>query len=65
MKELEELEDKRGEGESEDEYADDIRKNLLEDMSKIKLQLEAYREFSHQLGLMANFFLDCRPGVAI
>ena len=65
VKDLEELEDERGEEESEDEEADEIRKDLLEDMSKIKLQLEAHREFSHQLGLMANYILDCRPGVAI
>ena len=65
VKDLEELEDERGEEESEDEEADEIRKDLLEDMSKIKLQLEAHREFSHQLGLMANYIVDCRPGVAI
>ena len=65
MKDLEELEDERGEEESEDEEADEIRKDLLEDMRKIKLQLEAHREFSHQLGLMANYILDCRPAVAI
>ena len=34
-------------------------------MSKIKLQLKAHREFSHQLGIMTNYIMDCRPGVAI
>ena len=38
MKDLEELEDERGEEESEDEEVDKIRKDLLEDMSKIKRQ---------------------------
>ena len=50
VKELEELEDERGEDESEDEYAEDIRKELVEDTNKIKAQME----FSNQLGLMAN-----------
>ena len=33
-------------------------------MSKIKLQLEAHREFSHEIGLMASYIVECRPGVA-
>ena len=65
VKELEELEEERGEDESEDEYAEDIRKELVEDINKIKLQMEAHREFSNQLGLMANYIIECRPGVPI
>ena len=64
VKELEELEEERWEEESEDEDADEIHKDLLEDMSKIKLQLEAHREFSHEIGLMARYIVECRPGVA-
>ena len=65
VKELEELEEERGEGESEDEYSEDIRKELVEDMTKIKVYLDAHSEFSHKLGLMANYIMDVRPGVAV
>ena len=51
VKDLEEMEEERGEGESEDEYAEDIRKELSEDMAKIKVYMETHSEFYHNLGL--------------
>merc|ERR1712215_414221 len=65
VKDLEEMEEERGEGESEDEYAEDIRKELSENMTKVKVYMEAHSEFSHNLGLMANYIMDIRPEVAV
>ena len=65
VKNLEEMEEERGEGESEDEYAEDIRKELSEDMAKVKVYMEAHSEFSHNLGLMASYIMDIRPEVAV
>ena len=48
------MEDERAEGESEDEYTEDIRKELAGDNNKIKAQMKIHREKSNQLGLMAN-----------
>ena len=62
--ELRELEDERGEEESEDEDADEIHKDLLEDMDQIKQQIKEHRTFSHEIGCMASYIVECRPGVA-
>jgi len=64
VKELKEVEEERGEEESEDEDANGIHKDLLEDISKIKLQLEEHREFSHEIVFMASYIVECRPGAA-
>ena len=51
--------------ESEDEYSEDICKDLSEDMKKVKLYMEAHSEFSHNMGLMASYIMDIRPEVAV
>ena len=61
--ELRELEEERGEEESEDEDADEIHKDLLEDMDQIKQQIKEHRTFSHEIGCMASYGVECRPGV--
>ena len=65
VKELQELEDERAEDESEDEYSEGLRKELAEDNNKIKAQMEIHREKSNQLGLMANYILECSSNVPI
>ena len=59
------MEDERAEDESEDEYSEDLRKELAEDNNKIKAQMEIHREKSNQLGLMANYILECSSNVPI
>ena len=63
VEELEELEQERAEGDSDDEYTEDLRKELGEDMVKVKSCLDSHSEFSHNLELMANYMMDIRPGV--
>ena len=63
VEELEELEQERAEGDSDDKYTEDLRKELGEDMVKVKSCLDSHSEFSHNLELMANYMMDIRPGV--
>ena len=59
------MEEERGEGESEDEYIEDIRKDLSEDMKKVEVYMENHSEFSHNLGLMASYIMNIRPEISV
>ena len=65
MEELRELEEERGEGESEDKDAEGIHKDLLEDMDQMKQKVKEHRTLSHKIGCMASFIVKCRPEIAI
>ena len=61
---MEEIQEERADGESsEDEYSEELRKELVEDMAKIKASLEEHSELSYQMGLMCNYIMDVKPGV--
>ena len=64
VEELRELEEERGEGESEDEDAEEIHKDLLEDMDQMKQQIKEHRTLSHEIGCIASFMVKCRPEIA-
>ena len=40
-----------------------MRKELVEDMAKVKASLEEHSELSYQMGLMCNYIMDVKPGV--
>ena len=46
------------------QLAEDIHKELLEDMDQMKQQIKEHRTFSHEIGCMASFIVECRPEVA-
>ena len=63
VEELEELEQEKAEGDSDDEYTEELTKGLGEDMVKVKSCLNSHSEFSHNLQLMANYMMEIRQGV--
>ena len=63
VEELEELEQEKVEGDSDDKYTEDLRKVVGEDMVKVKSCLNSHSEFSHNLQLMANYMMEIRQGI--
>ena len=65
VEELRNLEEEREEGESEDEEASEIQKDLLEDVEQMKQKVKEHFNLSHKIGCMANFIVKSRPEIAI
>ena len=63
-KKVKELEEIQADGESsDDDYSEELRKELGEDMAEIKASLKEHSELSYQMGLMCNYIMDVKPGV--
>ena len=63
VEELNELEQEKAEGDSDDEYTEELLKELREDMVKVKESLKSHVDNSHNLKTMANYMTNIRPGV--
>ena len=61
--ELEGLEQEMEEGDSDDDYTESLRKELGDDMTKVKSSLASHGELSNNLQLMCSYMMDTRPNV--
>ena len=58
VKELTEMEEERDKEHSEDEYCQEIREDISQNMKKVKLLLDSHSHNSHNLGQMCSYILD-------
>ena len=63
VEELEGLEQEMEEGDSDDDYTESLRKELGDDMTKVKSALASHGEFSNNLQLMCNYMMETRNNV--
>ena len=51
------------EGDSNDDYTESLRKEVGDDMTKVKSALASHGEFSNNLQLMCNYMMETRNNV--
>ena len=61
VEELESLEQE--DDDSDDDYAESLRKELGEDMTKVKSTLASHTEFSNNIQLMCEYMMQTRSNV--
>ena len=59
---LESLEQEE-DNDSDDEYADGLRKEVVEDMTKVKFTLAFHTEFSNNIQLMCGYMMQTRDNI--
>ena len=65
VEELDELEQEKAEGDSDDEYTEELLKELREDMVKVKESLASHASFSHNLQTMASYTNQMQIGLEV
>ena len=63
VEELESLEQEREEDDSNDEYTEKLKKELGDDMDKVKASLASHADFSNNVQLMCSYMMETRPTV--
>ena len=63
VEELESLEQEREEDDSDDEYTEKLKKELGDDMDKVKASLASHADFSNNVQLMCSYMMETRPTV--
>merc|ERR1712208_126462 len=63
VEELESLEQEMEEGDSDDDYTESLRKEVEDDMTKVRSDLALHGEFSNNLQLMCKYMMETRNNV--